>query len=135
MPESSFPVRRLGALVKALVRAADQNGAAPLGPFSAYLDIGASDTMLDHALAGRLDLHPAREVVLNVLGREDASFHHTFAVEIALLFPDGQSPWVRVEAVAGAVYATGALAALGRDFLSHFVLTYDGPARRATLRW
>ncbi len=136
MPEWTFPIRRLGVLVKALVREAGREGALPSQPFTAYLDSGASDTMLDHGLVSSLRLTAAREVVLSVLGREDASFHETHAVEVALALPDGTtSPWVRVEALAGPVFPTGAVAALGRDFLAGFVFIYDGPARRATLRW
>jgi hypothetical protein len=136
MPECTYPLRQRGALVKALVRGAGSKRPVHVGPFSAYLDTGASNTMLDDSLTRSLNIEPAREVVLSVLGRTDASFHDAYAVEVALVLADGEtSPWVRVEAMAGAVYPTGAVAALGRDFLAHFVLTYDGPARRASLRW
>ncbi len=144
MPELTLPIRRRGALVKALVRpsAALLPGPQPAhgasshaGPLSAYLDTGASDTMLDLAVVRALGLRPAHSAALNVLGRDDVCFHELYEVEVALVLAGEPPRWVPLVAVGGAVYQTGAVAALGRDFLRHVVFTYDGPRKQATLRW
>ena len=132
MTELILPIRRRGALVKMLVRTA---GKQPLGPFQAYLDTGASDSMLDFGVISSMSLQPVRIAALNVLGRAEVSFHETYDVEVALVVSDQSPRWVPLTALGGSVYPTGGVAALGRDFLNHVVFTYDGPNSRAVVRW
>ncbi len=144
VPEISVPIRRGGALVKLLVRplieesqraTTDELPREPTGPLLAYLDTGASDTVLDLDVIRRMGLQPGRSVALHVLGRDEISFHSTYSVEIALVHPDISQLWVPLTVLGGEVYQTGAVVALGRDFLAQVVLTYDGPNRRFRLRW
>jgi hypothetical protein len=136
MPEYTVPIRRLGVLVKVLVRGdGGRSAGAAVGPRTAYLDTGAMGTMLDAGLIRSLGLRPEGSAALNVLGRADISFHGTYRVQVALALPDGPAGWLPLDVVGGPVFRTGAVVALGRDFLSRFELVYDGPGRKATLRW
>jgi hypothetical protein len=144
VPEISIPVRRGGALVKLLVRpqaeesrhgTTDELPMEPAGPLLAYLDTGASDTVLDLHVVRRMGLQPGRSAAIHVLGRSEISFHNTYSVEVALVHPDVPRVWLPLTVLGGAVFQTGTVVALGRDFLSLVVLTYDGPNRRASLRW
>ena len=122
MAELSLPVRQRGAVVRLLVRAA--GSLHEFGPFPAYLDTGASVSVLDP------------EAGLHVLGRDTVSHHGVYAVEVALAdAPAAGREWVALEALEGPINPKGTAAALGRDFLTHVVLTYDGPAGRVRLRW
>ena len=134
MPEISVPIRRRGALVKLVVRP-PADPSAGVGPFAAFVDTGASDTMLELGFLRDLRVEPVRATALSVLGRDDASFHDLFEVEVALAVPEMPPRWVPLTVLGGPVFRTGAVAALGRDFLGHVVFTYDGPGRRAVLRW
>jgi hypothetical protein len=58
-----------------------------------------------------------------------------YDVEVALELAEEPLHWVPLTVLRGAVYPTGAAAALGRDFLRHVVFTYDGPRRQVILRW
>lgn len=130
--ELSLPVRSRGAVVKVLVRA----GGHERGPFPAYLDTGASVTVLDHGVVHALGVEPVAAAGLHVLGRDEVSHHGVYLVEVALAdAPSDARRWVALEALDGTVNPKGTAAALGRDFLAHLVLTYDGPANRVILRW
>lgn len=133
MPEIVIPVRQRGLLAKIRVRSTDRPNQA-VGPFTAYLDTGASHSMFDPSILRHVAVQPTRSAALNVLGREDVSFHDTFDVEVALHGAESMC-WYPLSILEGPVYRTGAVAALGRDFLSRVTLVYDGPARRAILRW
>lgn len=137
MPVLPIPICSRGALVKVLVRPMSSVQPAPkeAKPLLAYLDTGASDTMLDLGAIRHLDLRPEQSASLHVLGREDISFHPTLNVEIALVHPQVPIRWLPLAVLGGSVYPTGAVAALGRDFLRYFVLTYNGPAQQARLCW
>lgn len=140
MPELTLPIRRRGVLLKVLVRPAPSLEVqaaylAPAGPLSAYLDTGASDTMFDLGLVQSMGLQPLQCAALNILGNTAVSFHETYAVEVALVLPIDAPRWVPLTILAGAVYPTGAVAALGRDFLKHVMFTYDGPREQARLWW
>jgi hypothetical protein len=136
MPELTVPIRRLGVLVKVLLRGGGERpGGAAVGPRSAYLDTGAMGTMLDPGAIRSLGLRPLGSAALSVLGRADVSFHGTYRVQVALALPEGPAFWVPLDVVGGPVFRTGAVVALGRDFLSRFEFTYNGPGRQATLRW
>jgi hypothetical protein len=139
MPELNLPIRAVhGVAVKVLVRSrrAHPPGGLPpvVGPFAAYLDTGASVTVLDPGVIAALRLEPVREAGLHVLGRDDVSFHDLYEVEAALA---GCQPprWVPLIALGGTVNPKGTAAALGRDFLAHLTLVYDGPAGRFVIRW
>ena len=132
MPELLLPIRQRGAVVKLLVRA--PNSPAVRGPFPAYLDTGASVTVLDPGVIGVLELEPVAETGLHVLGRDTVSHHGIYLVEVALA-DRGEPTWLPLEVLDGTINPKGTAAALGRDFLAHLVLTYDGPARRVLLRW
>lgn len=132
MPELSVPIRTRGVLVRVLLRTETSLCTEPL---LAYLDTGASDTMLDVGMARRLGLRGEPTAALSVLGRPGVSFHERHDVDIALVVPDGQPRWLALPVLVGAVYATGAILALGRDFLSQIEFIYDGPGKRAVLRW
>jgi hypothetical protein len=132
MPELSAPIRQRGAVVKVLLRVPDSLEA--LGPFPAYLDTGASVTVLDPGAVSALGAEPVAAAGLHVLGRDTVSHHAVYRVELALA--DADDPvWVPLDVLDGPVNPKGTAAALGRDFLAHFVLTYDGPAKRVRLRW
>jgi hypothetical protein len=133
MPTVTIPIRRRGVLVKVLVR--PQAARVTTGPLPAFVDCGASDSVLEPGVVAALHLPPVRSVALQAIGRKDVSFHHTYEVEIALDVPDVSPRWVPLTVLAGAVYQTGGPVALGRDFLAHHVFTYDGPNKRATLTW
>src|SRR4051794_10238124 len=105
MPQLVVPVRRRGALVKALVRSGP--GSPPSAPFIAYLDTGASHTMIEPAALRPLRLAPARDVSLSVLGRAGVSHHESFEVEVALAAPGEEPLWAPLVVMAGPVYATG----------------------------
>ena len=110
MPEVAIPVRQRGLLVKILVRPANQrHSIQAVGPFTAYLDTGASHSMFDPAILGHLQVQPTRSAALNVLGREDVSFHDTFDVEIALHAGE-PIRWFSLSILEGPVYRTGAVA-------------------------
>jgi hypothetical protein len=142
MPELVAPIRQRGAVVKVLLRARSFNasdhaghdrahllsGSHVFGPFPAYLDTGASVTVLDPGATGALGLEPVAAAGLHVLGRDTVSHHGVYSVEVALAGAAG-AVWLPLEVLEGPVNA------LGRDFLAHFVLTYDGPAGRICLRW
>ena len=132
MPELAAPIRQRGAVVKVLLRVPGAPQA--FGPFPAYLDTGASVTVLDPGAVGVLGTEPVAAAGLHVLGRDTVSHHGVYAVEVALA--DAADPvWLPLEVLDGPVNPKGTAAALGRDFLAHFVLTYDGPAGRVRLRW
>lgn len=137
MPELKVPIRCRGLLVKVLLRRRKEGAeaAVPVGPLLAYLDTGASDSMLDVGMIRALGLETERSVALSVLGREGVSFHGTYSVEVAVVLPEESPRWLPLNVLGGPVYDTGAVVALGRDFLSHVVLTYDGPGRQAKLFW
>jgi len=137
MPEIPVPIRSRGALVKVLVRptAARHTFQRESKPLLAYLDTGASDTMFDLDAIRHLELQPEQSASLRVLGREDISFHPILKVEVALVHPQVPLRWLPLAVLGGAVFPTGAVAALGRDFLRHFVLSYDGRTQQAKLSW
>jgi hypothetical protein len=144
MPELTLPIRQRGVLVKVLLRRgplqprdsqAIHHAARPVKSLTAYLDTGASNTVLDMDIIRSMNLRPERTVALYVLGREDVSFHETYDVEIALVQPGEPECWRSLVVVGGSVYPTGAVVALGRDFLQHLVITYDGPGKQALLQW
>ena len=134
MAELSVPVRQRGAVVRVLVRV--PGSAHELGPFPAYLDTGASVTVLDSGVIPLLGTEAVAEAGLHVLGRDTVSHHGVYAVEVALADAEpSERAWFALEALDGPVNPKGTAAALGRDFLAHLVLTYDGPAGRVRLRW
>lgn len=144
MPELILPIRSRGALVRILVRPGstqhqhllkDERATWQAGPFAAYLDTGASHTMIDGNVIETLALRSIAEATVAVLGREDAAVHEIHDVEIALFVPNQPLQWMPLIASQGSVFATGASIALGRDFLSHLVMIYDGPRKQVTLRW
>ena len=132
MPELSLPIRQRGVVVKVLVRAPGSANAC--GPFPAYLDTGASVTVLDPGVIGVLGVEPVAEAGLHVLGRDTVSHHGIYAVEVALADAEEQL-WLPLAVLNGPVNPKGTSAALGRDFLSRFTLTYNGPAGRVRLAW
>ena len=140
MPEIVYPLRAYhGAGVKVLVRSRGGThieGLLPVTkPLAAYLDTGASVTVLDPGVIRWLGLEAVGEAGLHVLGRDEVSFHAAYEVEIGLATGTGPQDWVPVTALEGTINPKGTAAALGRDFLAHFHLHYDGPAGRFTLRW
>jgi hypothetical protein len=132
MAELSLPIRQRGAVVKILVRV--PGSVEVFGPFPAYLDTGASVTVLDYGVVSVLGAEPVAAAGLHVLGRDTVSHHGVYAVEVALADTE-ERIWLALEALEGTVNPKGTAAALGRDFLAHLVLTYDGPANRILLRW
>lgn len=131
MPELSAPIRRRGAVVKVFLRVPGAERA--FGPFPAYLDTGASVTVFDPGVIGVLGAEPVAEAGLHVLGRDTVSHHGVYSVEVALA-DAGDLHWIALDALDGPVNPKGTAAALGRDFLAHFLFTYDGPAGRVRLR-
>lgn len=132
MPEIKIPIRTHGLLVKVFLRRPSDHAVHP-SALLAFLDTGASDTMVDLGVIESLDLAPCHQVGLNLLGRSAPSFHDTFEVEIALA--DGPERWLPLTILGGPCFQTGAAAALGRDFLKHFRVAYDGLARKASIAW
>ena len=132
MPELAAPIRQRGAVVKVLLRV--PGAPQSFGPFPAYLDTGASVTVLDPGAVGVLGVEPVAAAGLHVLGRDTVSHHGVYSVEVALAGA-GEPVWMPLDVLDGPVNPKGTAAALGRDFLAHFVLTYDGPAGRVRLRW
>ena len=134
MPELFLPVRaHRGTAVKVRVRSrADPSRVA--GPFAAYLDTGASVTVLAPGVVAALGLEPVAAAGLHVLGRDEVSHHGVYEIEVALISGE-PAAWVPVAALEGPVNPKGTAAALGRDFLAHFTLLYDGPAGRFCVRW
>jgi hypothetical protein len=134
MAELSVPIRQRGAVVRVLVRTPNSSGAC--GPFPAYLDTGASVTVLDPGVVQTLGAEPLAEAGLHVLGRDTVSHHGVYAVEVALAdVPPAERVWFALEALEGPINPKGTAGALGRDFISNLVLIYDGPAGRVSLRW
>lgn len=134
MSELLLPIRARGAVVKVLVRAA--GSFLEHGSFPAYLDTGASVTVLDYGVIHALGAEPVAEAGLHVLGRDTVSHHGVYAVEIALADATaGARKWVPLEALDGTVNPKGTAAALGRDFLAHFIVTYNGPRNQVSLHW
>ena len=132
MPELTFPIRQRGAVVKLLARSPGSHDV--VGPLPAYLDTGASVTVLDPGVIGVLGAEPVTAAGLHVLGRDTVSHHGVYLVEVALA-EVGEPVWVPLEVLDGTVNPRGTAAALGRDFLSHLVLTYDGPRGRVRVQW
>ena len=140
MPELVYPLRAgRGAVIKVLVRHAGPTwpGESPpvVGPLAAYLDTGAGITLLDQGVIRSLGLKPKGEAGLHVLGRDDVSFHGVYDVEIALAVETELPRWLPLTVLEGTVNPKGTVAAVGRDFLTHFHLSYDGPAGRFAVRW
>jgi len=101
----------------------------------AYLDTGASNTVVDQDFLTTLCVRSTHTAALHVLGRDGVSFHDAFEVEIAVVVPDQGPHWQPLTVLAGPVFQTGAVAALGRDFLRAVTFTYDGPRQRVQLCW
>ena len=144
MSELGVPIRCRGLLLKIIVRpgrSQEQHGLAAkpscvaTRPLSAYLDTGASGTMLDLGIVETMGLEPVESTAVHVLGREEVSYHEVYHVDVAIVVTEEPPRWIPLFVLGGAVFSTGAVAALGRDFLRHVVFTYDGPAGQATLRW
>jgi hypothetical protein len=136
MFELTLPIRQRGALIKILVRVPSSDFREPpsiRGPYSAYLDTGASDSVIDPGVIAVANMEPIQIVSLNVLGRDGESYHETFAVELAVVAPQTHPFWVPLNALAGPIHPRGTVAALGRDFLKYFHLNYDGPEDKFTL--
>jgi hypothetical protein len=132
MPELSLPIRQRGAVVKVFIRA--PGATQEFGPFPAYLDTGASVTVLDPGAIGALGIEPVAAAGLHVLGRDTVSHHGVYSVEVALADAD-EWHWIPLEVLDGPVNPKGTAAALGRDFLARVAFTYDGPAGQFRLRW
>jgi hypothetical protein len=144
MPTLSVPIRRGGVLVKVLVRPGveqvrELQAAGRPVPWPeqvlAYLDTGASGTMMEGGILRRMGLQPQESALVSVLGRDDPSTHAIYEVEVSLADSSVPKRWLPLIVLGGPVFPTGAGAALGRDFLGHVTLTYDGPRRAAELRW
>ncbi len=102
--------------------------AAPIpgiAKLKALVDTGARESCVDSALAVRLGLpHFDRRTVSTVNGKMDVDFHlaqiHVRALRFTIWGPFAAVPLIasgfRCEAL------------LGRSFLSHFKMVYDGPS-------
>jgi hypothetical protein len=134
MPELKIPIRSRGAILKILVRDPSSHCIHDV-PLTAFVDTGASDTMLDIDVIRALGAAPCHQVGLNILGRADTGYYDTFQIDVALIVPSLAPRWITLTVLGGPCYQTGAAAALGRDFLRHHFLTYDGIAGKATLSW
>ena len=62
---------------------ATSGAAREFGPFPAYLDTGASATVLDPGVISVLGAEPVAAAGLHVLGRDTVSHHGVDAVEVA----------------------------------------------------
>lgn len=134
MPELRVPIRSRGAMVKILVRKPRSQYVHDVA-LPAFIDTGASDTMLDIDVIRVLGAESCHQVGLNILGRTDTGFYDTFNIEVALVTPNLTPRWINLTVLGGPCYQTGAAAALGRDFLRNHVLSYDGIAGKAMLSW
>ena len=134
MPELRLPIRARGVLLKVLLRN-PSNFEVHLLPLSAFLDTGASDTMVDLGVLEVLGITPYQQVGLNILGRSDTGYYNTFKIEVAMVVNLTAPRWHPLTVLGGPCFQTGAAIALGRDFLRNHILTYDGPAARAVLSW
>lgn len=132
MPTISLPIRPRGVLLKILVRA---EPTAAAGPVAAYLDTGASDSVFDQDFLATLGLKPIQRAALHVLGRDGVSFHDAYELAVAIHAPGAAFQWRLLTVLGGPVFQTGAVAALGRDFLAGVAFSYDGPRRRVQLHW
>lgn len=96
----------------------------------ALVDTGATSTAIDRNVPQRLGLSPAgARDILTPNGRATAQL---YAVE--LRFPGIDLPSVPSTQVAGVTLAElGLVALIGRDMLSRFVVTYNGPLGLVTL--
>jgi hypothetical protein len=104
------------------------------GPFPAYLDTGASVTVLDSGVISVLGTEPIAAAGLHVLGRDTVSHHGVYRIEVALADAE-ELFWLTLDVLDGPVNPKGTAAALGRDFLAHVAFDYDGPTGRFRLRW
>ena len=134
MSEMKLPIRARGVLLKILLRN-PKGGRIHEQLLPAFLDTGASDSMIDLGVIDALDVQPFHQVGLNILGRTDTGFYNTFQVEIALAGQDAETRWLPLTVLGGPCFQTGAAAALGRDFLRHHCFTYDGPSGKAAISW
>jgi hypothetical protein len=119
-------------MVKFLVRAPESPQV--FGPFPAYLDTGASVTVLDSGVIGVLGTEPVAAAGLHVLGRDTVSHHGVYRVEVSLADAE-ELCWLALDMLDGPVNPKGTAAAIGRDFLAHVAFDYDGPIGRFRLRW
>jgi hypothetical protein len=142
MPSLVFPIAHNGVLVPIVVRPSELQtkrlrDAGMSVPESVqtigFIDTGACPTLLDSGLVQKMKA--ANGFSLGILGTGGQTTVKGYEVEIAVVDLDHEMRWFPLVAGARPISGSGALAALGRDFLAHFRLVYDGPAGQATLSW
>lgn len=108
-------------------------GAHPLLPdtrYSALIDTGASHNIVDQTLAVALGLPPAgRRYIAGVHGAQGVELYLAQIYIPALDF----TIYERLAGVSLSASGQPYAALLGRTFLRHFTMTYDGPTGLVTL--
>jgi hypothetical protein len=107
LPEFKLSIRPRGIMVKIMVRNPATRHVHP-APVSAFLDTGASDTMIDVGIVNALKVEASQCVGLNILGRADTGFYEIYPVEIALVAPDAALRWISLDVLGGPCFQTGA---------------------------
>jgi len=96
----------------------------------ALIDTGASSTCIDESLAQQMNL-PAIDVVQMMSASHDATPTNVYPIQMQVI---GTPIRVEVPRALGATLATqGYIALIGRDFLQHCTLFYNGISGEMTL--
>jgi hypothetical protein len=101
---------------------------------TALLDTGAAGCVIDEDAAQKLALQPVGAV--RVAGVGAPEIRPSYAVR--LYFPELMNNWFEPEVVTSSDHLLGKqgiLALIGRDFLRHTVLVYNGKLGTITLAW
>jgi predicted aspartyl protease len=93
-------------------------------PSSGLIDTGASVSCVDKTLVERLDLvRSGQDEIMTVAGPATANIYQAIVVAPQLEFQKVMALWMPLD------HPVPSMVLLGRDFLSDFMVQYDGPER------
>jgi len=142
MPEVSIPLPDTGPILDVIIRPCErqtkrlQDAGLPIPPalpIKAMIDTGGARSIISWGIAGTLKAMNGFDY--HALGQKQKLKTKAYELEVSVRHPDHQNHWIPLEAGTSPIAGTGVDILLGRDFLKHFKLTYDGPKGEATIQW